>query len=773
MFSCVGIFLRLFGFSVFRMKKVFLRRNDLIRYFCDFVILMLFENAEAAGGLHPFGLAVFSALIFSRRNAILLAPMYLAACLVQDFSYVGVIAAATPVVLFVAAYFAYHKLNRPMHKTTALAVTLLSSVPRIAFSAVKGEVFAPILSCVITLVSTYVLITALNAIIVRGLRYRLTVDERISLVVAVGMLSLALFTVKIKNFNLLYPFFAFCLMLSAYSFQGVQGPLVTGLAVALGVCLQGGSAGAFAVITITAGIAAAFKNLPSAVCALAVTAGFAFSTFFLDTFSGYGYVNVISIVLGAAAYVAIPSKYKTMFSSTGISYTAVGKSVVNKNRRETSIRLYSLAGVFEDMKNLLSADSQGNVEVSSDAIAYDVASNFCGRCENASNCFRSLGGDTSVVLNDVVEKSAKKGKATIIDMPPFITSRCRKINGLIGAVNDRLIKVECAKNEANETDKSRALLASEMGGVAEVLDNLGDEFKRPLSFDGRRERRISDELIRRGIDCKEVLVCGEQADVDVTLVLKKDDADKKAVVEEVSKVMKVRLQKTSEADATDGYVGVVLSPCPRYDFVYGDARKNRADNEVSGDTILVRRMSKNRVLFAVCDGMGSGENANDLSERAVKTIENFFEAGFSEDVVIAVANKILTRHASGDGFSALDITVLDLNTGAANFIKLGAAYSVIRRADSPEIIEGNALPMGVVENVKPFVSRRVFSENDVVVMMSDGVTDVVSGAEIAAMLDEERRINPEVLSAKILDSAVKNGATDDATVLCVKIFSRI
>lgn len=97
----------------------------------------------------------------------------------------------------------------------------------------------------------------------------------------------------------------------------------------------------------------------------------------------------------------------------------------------------------------------------------------------------------------------------------------QKLNGLIGAVNDRLIKIECAGEQAEEADKNRALLAAEMGGVAEVLDNLGDEFKRPLSFDGRRERRISDELTRRGVDCKEVLVCGEQSDVDVTLVVKK------------------------------------------------------------------------------------------------------------------------------------------------------------------------------------------------------------------------------------------------------------
>ena len=195
---------------------------------------------------------------------------------------------------------------------------------------------------------------------------------------------------------------------------------------------------------------------------------------------------------------------------------------------------------------------------------------------------------------------------------------------------------------------------------------------------------------------------------------------------------------------------------------------------LTSDEVQIKNYGKvTNFLFAVGDGMGSGKNANDLSERAVKTIENFFEAGFSEDVVMEVSNKILTRHATGDGFSAVDIMVLNLNTGAVNFIKLGATFTVIKSGDEPEIIEGNALPMGVVENVQPFVTRRVLSENDVAVLLSDGVTDVTTGGEIAEILDEERRINPEVLSSKILDAAVKNGASDDATVLTVKIFSRI
>ena len=53
------------------------------------------------------------------------------------------------------------------------------------------------------------------------------------------------------NFNLLYPFFAFMLIFSAYTFKTVQAPLILGLATALGAGFQGGGAEAIAIISVT------------------------------------------------------------------------------------------------------------------------------------------------------------------------------------------------------------------------------------------------------------------------------------------------------------------------------------------------------------------------------------------------------------------------------------------------------------------------------------------------------------------------------------------
>lgn len=754
------------------MKKFGIRRNDILSYLVYFVLLVLFTDAGTVGGIKPFGLALFTALVFSRKNIVLLAPMFLVAKLVSDFSYQSAISAVVPSVLYVAVYFVYHKLGRPMHVVAALAVTLASLVPDIVFSVLGGDISGCVLSGVITLVFSYVFITALHAVLVRKTGYRFTTDEKLACVVSAGALALALYNVRIGGFNLLYPFFAFMLIFSAYTFKTVQAPLILGLATALGAGFQGGGAEAIAIISVTAGVAAAFRNLPPLASVIAISLSFLFGTFYFNTLAGGGYVNAIAVFAGATLYVCIPKKYRNMFDASALSYTSAGKSVVNKNRREMSLRLYSLAGVFEDMRDLLTAGTGKENKIDPDALAYDVAANFCGRCENSANCFASLGGDTTFVLKDVVATSVRKGKASIIDMPPFITGRCKSINGLIAEVNSGLKRLQNANEEIDEAEKGKAALASEMGGVAEVLDNLADEFKRPLSFDGRREIKIADELVYHGVDCKEVLVYGDGADVHVTVVVSKNDADKAVLAQAVSRIMKVRLERCGIAETVDGYVGVQLSAAPRYDFVYGEAFEKNAATSVSGDVRLVKRLTGGRAIIALGDGMGSGKDAENLGMRAVRTVENFYEAGFSSDVVLDVSNKILTRHSDGDGYSTLDIVVLDLNSGAADFIKSGAAYTMLKHGGNPEIIEGNALPVGVIENIKPYVRRTVLAENDVAVIMSDGIADALSPSAIAELLAERRRINPEVLADDILKLAKENGATDDLTVIAVKIFSR-
>jgi serine/threonine protein phosphatase PrpC len=81
----------------------------------------------------------------------------------------------------------------------------------------------------------------------------------------------------------------------------------------------------------------------------------------------------------------------------------------------------------------------------------------------------------------------------------------------------------------------------------------------------------------------------------------------------------------------------------------------------------------------------------------------------------------------------------------------------------------------VLESVKPHTVKRFVSAGDMVVLVSDGVSDVLGG-DIIDIIKFAQKINPQALSDEIMSSALlKNGgiALDDMTVVCVRVFENV
>jgi len=84
-------------------------------------------------------------------------------------------------------------------------------------------------------------------------------------------------------------------------------------------------------------------------------------------------------------------------------------------------------------------------------------------------------------------------------------------------------------------------------------------------------------------------------------------------------------------------------------------RKSRRGNDVSGDVILVKRMSKNRVLFAVGDGMGSGSRARIDSALACSLTSRLIKSGISLSAVLETVNTSLMVKSADESFAATPI----------------------------------------------------------------------------------------------------------------------
>ena len=90
-------------------------------------------------------------------------------------------------------------------------------------------------------------------------------------------------------------------------------------------------------------------------------------------------------------------------------------------------------------------------------------------------------------------------------------------------------------------------------------------------------------------------------------------------------------------------------------------------------------------------------------------------------------------------------------------------------------VGGDALPMGIVERVKPSVTQLQLQDGDVLMMVSDGVVDAVGGEEgwLQAELMKADARAPEAASRKIMEAAKAVGRhRDDMTVCVVRVMER-
>lgn len=171
--------------------------------------------------------------------------------------------------------------------------------------------------------------------------------------------------------------------------------------------------------------------------------------------------------------------------------------------------------------------------------------------------------------------------------------------------------------------------------------------------------------------------------------------------------------------------------------------------------------------------MGSGVYARKVSEAAISLIEAFYRAEMPQDTVLNTINKLLSFNRD-ERFTCIDVAAIDLNSGRADFVKIGSPAGIIMRDGEIKVLESTSLPLGILDNLRPTVCTETLKSGDIVVFMSDGITSAFpSSTELYEFLEEIKPLNPQTLADKILAGALdkaKHVVSDDMTVLCTRIF---
>ena len=348
-----------------------------------------------------------------------------------------------------------------------------------------------------------------------------------------------------------------------------------------------------------------------------------------------------------------------------------------------------------------------------------------------------------------IEKLVKDNKKLNLE----ITNKILKMEEVFSLVSSKLnVRGRLKKCE-------KELLVEEVSVFDSLLRKFAEDIKENYAFN--YYDKVEKEIYKYGFDLLYFEVKEDVfKDLIVDMNIRCDRKDiEKFIVPVVSKVMKKHFKIVKViSNEVLGYYEIKLRIDDEFKFNFGVGQRAK-DGKICGDSYLVYENERKKV-FALSDGMGVGKEAKEKSKMALDLFKKFMDIGFEEKQTINSINCILKSEYSKDSYATLDLFVYDKYMKDFSFYKNGACDSFVFDGKSVERIEGDELPIGIMDKIEVKEYKISVSKGDYVVITSDGIS-------------EERIINnlKGKDSQMIVKSILKDDKeiSDDQSVIVVKI----
>ena len=192
------------------------------------------------------------------------------------------------------------------------------------------------------------------------------------------------------------------------------------------------------------------------------------------------------------------------------------------------------------------------------------------------------------------------------------------------------------------------------------------------------------------------------------------------------------------------------------------------EESVCGDETGELRMPSGKVVYAVSDGMGSGEEASRESRAAIDLLFDQYRLGVEKELIYENVNRLLIARGEKEIYATLDAASIDLVTGEAEMVKFGAPPTCLIRGGNVRTLSGEALPCGIVDEARPYIRRIRLKQRDRLVFCTDGVYDLL-GKDMEAELKKGSGQPLDRMAAALMAAAKGRGQRDDMTIMVVEV----
>ena len=244
-------------------------------------------------------------------------------------------------------------------------------------------------------------------------------------------------------------------------------------------------------------------------------------------------------------------------------------------------------------------------------------------------------------------------------------------------------------------------------------------------------------------------------------------------------MLKEKIVINTEANKGKEKYAISFMSDDKYNLFIGVGKCNKANNSVSGDSMLQQRLKDGKYLVAISDGMGTGPEARKSSQIAIKMLGRLLSSGFDKDTSIELINNTILNTAE-DIYATLDLAIIDLYKGTIEFIKNGSCPTYIKNKKSVQLIKSLSLPAGLLQNANITAYDKDIINNEIMVMCSDGIID--SNIEyknkelwIRYLLEDIETENCKKIADIILNEAIDHNygkAKDDMSIIVCRFATK-
>lgn len=513
-----------------------------------------------------------------------------------------------------------------------------------------------------------------------------------------------------------------------------------------------------------------------------------FSVYFLGETSLT--VALAEVLIAGLVFILHPEKFfawlRHLMPFTKAAELEQDSREVLKKLKELGFVFHELARTFEQTGSGLENDNISGQEDggmdSLDLMLNTITTNVCKNCSMFRTCWENDVYNTYQNVIALFIKMEETGNITEKDIRGLLSRRCRRTVEMAATIN--CVWDICQVNSfwQKKLNESKDLVSSQLHGVGEIINGLVKQTEIKDRPEGETESRLVEVLELNGIGVKDVSVFKRNNSFHCHLVKRpcrgfKECTDRAAAI--VEDVLGVRMSMGYfECAMESGAKACEISFVPRrlLDLDLGVAQRMKTGNAVSGDS-FASVFLHSRTALILSDGMGSGSKAAKESLATVNLLKRLLETGFDRELAVKTVNATLALRSPDDTFSTVDLTMIDLFSGKADFVKIAAQPSLVKKGANIHVVSSNSLPIGILDTIDYEPVTFDLENGDLLLMASDGLFDAGRKSPygedwVIKELQKFSQEDPQRIADYLVSRAEEmsgNNIKDDITVAVVRV----